>query len=205
MARRAPLTKNREARLFVRKRETGGRHRWQSGSSGRRAKSRSSATPVGVHAEWIDRMFKEKDIVCLVSDPSKTDVVMSVSGAGTDVQYSVFLDGQIRTFFEEQLRSVAVSKANWVDRQTFRSYLTSSLINTPSAKNLYSLNAARIDYVPYQFRPALKILKADDPRILIADSVVRRHVEMLKKHQEVGFTCILLKPVAVDKLRDIVK
>jgi hypothetical protein len=50
-------------------------------------------------------MFKEKDIVCLVSDPSKTGVVMSVSGAGTDVQYSVFLDGQIRTFFEEQLRS----------------------------------------------------------------------------------------------------
>ena len=116
-------------------------------------------------------MFKEKDIVCLVSDPSKAGVVMSVSGAGTDVQYSVFLDGQIRTFFEEQLRSVAVSKANWVDRQTFRSYLTSSLINTPSAKNLYSLNAARIDYVPYQFRPALKILKADEPRILIADSV----------------------------------
>ena len=150
-------------------------------------------------------MFKEKDIVCLVSDPSKTGVVMSVSGAGTDVQYSVFLDGQIRTFFEEQLRSVAVSKANWVDRQTFRSYLTSSLINTPSAKNLYSLNAARIDYVPYQFRPALKILKADEPRILIADSVVRRHVEMLKKHQEVGFTGILLKPVTVDKLRDIVK
>jgi superfamily II DNA or RNA helicase len=86
-------------------------------------------------------------------------------------QYSVFMDGQFRVFFEEQIRPLVVNKTNWVDRETFRSYLTSCLINTPSARNLYSLNAARIDYVPYQFRPALKILKADEPRILIADSV----------------------------------
>ncbi len=44
-------------------------------------------------------------------------------------------------------------------------------INNPSTGNLYSLNAARIDFVPYQFRPALKIIKSDEPRILIADSV----------------------------------
>ena len=116
-------------------------------------------------------MIAEKTPVCLVSDPTKTGVVMSVSGVGEDAQYTVFLDGQFRTFFEEQIRPIVVNKANWVDRDTFRSYLTSCLINTPSAKNLYSLNAARIDYVPYQFRPALKILKADEPRILIADSV----------------------------------
>src|SRR5699024_2814555 len=37
--------------------------------------------------------------------------------------------------------------------------------------NLYSLNSARIDFIPYQFRPALKMIHADEPRILIADSV----------------------------------
>ena len=31
--------------------------------------------------------------------------------------------------------------------------------------NLYSLNAARIDFVPYQFRPALKMIKSDEPKI----------------------------------------
>ena len=54
---------------------------------------------------------------------------------------------------------------------TLQSYLTAYQINNPSAGNLYSLNAARIDFVPYQFRPALKLIKADEPRILIADSV----------------------------------
>ena len=116
-------------------------------------------------------MIAEKTPVCLVSDPTKTGVVMSVSGEGAMAQYSVFLDGQFRVFFEEQIRPLVVNETNWVDRETFRSYLTSCLINTPSAKNLYSLNSARIDYVPYQFRPVLKMLKADEPRILIADSV----------------------------------
>ena len=116
-------------------------------------------------------MIAEKTAVCLVSDPTRTGVVMSVAGEGPMAQYSVFLEGQFRVFFEEQIRPIAVSRTNWVDRETFRAFLTSCLINTPSARNLYSLNSARIDYVPYQFRPALKILKADEPKILIADSV----------------------------------
>ena len=33
------------------------------------------------------------------------------------------------------------------------------------------MNTARIDFVPYQFRPALKLIHSDTPRILIADSV----------------------------------
>lgn len=116
-------------------------------------------------------MIAEKTPICLVSDPAKTGVVLSVSGEGKTAQYSVFIDGAFRVFFEEQIRPLEVKKTNWVDRETFRSYLTSCLITTPSARNLYSLNAARIDYVPYQFRPVLKMLKSDEKRILIADSV----------------------------------
>ena len=33
------------------------------------------------------------------------------------------------------------------------------------------MNTGRIDFIPYQFRPVLKMLKSDEPRILIADSV----------------------------------
>ena len=132
---------------------------------------------------------------------------MSVSGEGDLAQYSVFLDGQFRVFFEEQIRPLVVNKTNWVDRDTFRSYLTSCLINTPSAKNLYSLNSARIDYVPYQFRPALKILKADEPRILIADSVgVGKTIEAglivkeLQAHSELNRIAIICpKPLVAEK------
>jgi ERCC4-related helicase len=37
--------------------------------------------------------------------------------------------------------------------------------------NLFSLNAARVDFIPYQFRPVLRFIRADRPRMLIADSV----------------------------------
>ena len=112
-----------------------------------------------------------QSVVSLVADPKKRGVVMSVVGVGDEARYTVFIDGELRPFYAGQIVPAAAHQTNWVDRDTFRSYLTACLINTPSSRNLYSLNSARIDYVPYQFRPALKILKADEPRILIADSV----------------------------------
>lgn len=112
-----------------------------------------------------------QSIVSVVADPKRRGVVMAVVGEGDDVRYTVFIDGEMRTFYAGQITESVARRTNWVNRDTFRSYLTASLINTPSSRNLYSLNSARIDFVPYQFRPALKILKADEPRILIADSV----------------------------------
>ena len=35
----------------------------------------------------------------------------------------------------------------------------------PSLANLYSLQAGRIDFIPYQFRPVLKFIRADRPRL----------------------------------------
>lgn len=51
------------------------------------------------------------------------------------------------------------------------SLLAARLILNPSITSLYSLNSAKIDFIPYQFRPVLKIIKSDSPRILIADGV----------------------------------
>ena len=36
---------------------------------------------------------------------------------------------------------------------------------------IYSLNSGRIQFVPYQYRPVLKLIRADRPRLLIADEV----------------------------------
>ena len=114
----------------------------------------------------------EKDLVYIVADPSQKGVVLSVQAIDGLNKYQVFLNGEIKTFVTGQIElCTPKAKYNWVDVDTFQSSLSSYQINNPSASNLYSLNAARIDFVPYQFRPALKIINSDEPRILIADSV----------------------------------
>jgi SNF2 family DNA or RNA helicase len=37
--------------------------------------------------------------------------------------------------------------------------------------SLYSLHAARVNFVPHQFKPVLKLIRSDRPRLLIADEV----------------------------------
>lgn len=116
--------------------------------------------------------IKEKDTVYLVGDSKTKGMVFSVQNIENTTKYEVFVDGGLRTFYEGQIEPVVENvKYNWGDFDTFKSYLSTYEINNPSSENLYSLNSARIDFVPYQFRPALKLIKADEPRILIADSV----------------------------------
>lgn len=116
--------------------------------------------------------IKEKSLVYLIGSPDVKGIVMSITDLGDTKKYDVFIDGNFKTFYSGQI-ALYVEKAsyNWVDINTFRSYLTAYQINNPSGNDLYSLNSARIDFVPYQFRPALKMIHADEPRILIADSV----------------------------------
>lgn len=116
--------------------------------------------------------IKEKDKVYLAGEPNTKGMVFEVSEVDGVKKYEVFVDGEIRTFYDGQIvRIDSAPKYQWIDINTFKTNLTAYEINNPSAGNLYSLNAARIDFVPYQFRPALKMIKSDEPRILIADSV----------------------------------
>lgn len=116
--------------------------------------------------------IKEKDRVFLTGDPDTKGMVFSISKVNGVAKYEVFVDGDIKTFFEGQIQKIdAAPTYKWVDISTFQSNLTAHEINNPSAGSLYSLNAARIDFVPYQFRPALKLIKSDEAKILIADSV----------------------------------
>jgi len=116
--------------------------------------------------------LKIGQLVALVSDPAKTGVVMSVSGTGGNARYTVFLDGRPQPFYAPQLHPVVQeTEKKQIDVNVLHSLLTGLQIRHPSLATLYSLNAARIDFVPYQFRPALKIIQSDQPRLLIADSV----------------------------------
>lgn len=116
--------------------------------------------------------IKEKSLVCPVAQPDVKGVVLSVESIGTTQKFEVFIEGSVKIFYSGQIKLVNDTPTyNWIDLSTLQSYLSAFEINNPSAGNLYSLNAARIDFVPYQFRPALKMIKSDEPRILIADSV----------------------------------
>ena len=107
-------------------------------------------------------------MVTLASDPSKTGAVIASSNG----KYTVFMDNEMQTFYKEQLKLKAKKITNThLTLLKVRSALTAYQINNPSSSKLYSLNAARIDFVPYQFRPALKMIKSDSPRLLVADDV----------------------------------
>lgn len=114
----------------------------------------------------------ERSLVYLVGQPNVVGMVSSVETIGSTVKYEVFVNGAINTFYKGQIALVDdTPQYSWIDLQTLQSYLSAFEINNPSSGSLYSLNSARIDFVPYQFRPALKLIKSDEPRILIADSV----------------------------------
>ena len=116
--------------------------------------------------------IQEKDRVYITGDPDTKGMVFSVTDVDGIKRYEVFVDGEIKTFYDGQVQKIDSAPAySWIDISTLQSNLTAYEINNPSAGNLYSLNAARIDFVPYQFRPALKLIKSDEPKILIADSV----------------------------------
>ena len=112
--------------------------------------------------------FKVGDIVALESDISVIGAVIGVAGN----RYTVLMDGIPQNFYGEQLHSFKIQQANnLLSVEKARSLLTAYQINYPGNSKLYSLNSARIEFVPYQFRPALKIIKSDCPKLLIADDV----------------------------------
>lgn len=119
-----------------------------------------------------DDVIKDNSLVYLVGSPEVRGIVHSVEDLGTISKYEVFVNGRLNIYYTGQIElAEEPSGYDWVGVNTVRSYLTAYQINNPSSQNLYSLNSARIDFVPYQFRPALKMIHADEPRILIADSV----------------------------------
>ncbi len=112
-------------------------------------------------------------MVQLAADPQRMGAVTDVIDGTTEKRYQVFMDNQLQTFYESQLilNDPELENQRIVSFEEFLLYLSSLQIRHPSCSTLYSLNAARIDFIPYQFRPALKFIRSERPRILIADGV----------------------------------
>lgn len=116
--------------------------------------------------------FAVGDTVALRSDPSRIGVITSITPNNREVRYSVFIDGRMEMLYASQLaHTEMVPRAIRATLDELNARLTALQLVTPSLANLYSLQAGRIDFIPYQFRPVLKFIRADRPRLLVADEV----------------------------------
>jgi SNF2 family DNA or RNA helicase len=125
----------------------------------------SNETENGVKAE-----FKVGRLVCLKSDGAKYGPVMNIEPGLPEATLQVFIDNRVQTYYASQLETYTENNPQTLSADRFRALLSALEMLHPGA-SLYSLNSARIDYIPYQYRPVLRFIKADRPRMLIADSV----------------------------------
>jgi superfamily II DNA or RNA helicase len=118
-------------------------------------------------------MFKAGDIVALRADPAKLLPIIEVVPGVGEFRYYAFENGGKALYYESQLQPVHAPKqtGSVVGAKKLQAHLTSLQILSPSTANLFSLRSGRVQFVPYQYRPVLKLIRADRPRILIADEV----------------------------------
>ena len=123
--------------------------------------------------ENLSAEFSPGQVVVLKSDPSVKGAVVETVPGEPENRFRVFVDGSVRTYYASQLRTEEQSEDNaqLLPCEQFHAYLTAQQIRHPSLSTLYSLNAARVDFIPYQFRPVLRFIRSDRPRLLIADGV----------------------------------
>ena len=124
--------------------------------------------------ETADSMeFQPGQIVVLRSNPSIRGVVNSVIPGKPENRFTVFAQDATQTYYASQLKAEDPGEPQTrpLPRDEFHSHLTSLQILHPGLSTLYSLNAARVDFIPHQFRPVLRFIKSDRPRLLIADGV----------------------------------
>ncbi len=117
--------------------------------------------------------FTQGQLITLKSNRSVEGAVITVFEGSSETRYQVFTNSLgMQTYYESQIEAKDVEESmEEVDGKRFHAGLTASLIRNPSLSSLYSLNSARIDLIPHQFRPVLKFIKSDRPRLLIADGV----------------------------------
>ncbi len=117
--------------------------------------------------------FQVGDVVALRSERSRVGAVIDVLDGGAEARYRVLIDGTISTFYRSQLVPGASTEecSTEMSAEECKALLTALHIRSPSTSALMSLRSGRVEFVPYQYRPVLKLIRSDQPRLLIADEV----------------------------------
>lgn len=160
-------------------------------------------------------------MVGLRADPSRRGpVIAQLPAVAGRPRYRVYHGpNEIRAYYEDQLIPVdqsatldafaeALANGQGLDARTFRSRLTAARLAHPLTDNLYALHAARIRSIPFQFKPLLRFLRADQPRLLISDDVgVGKTIEAglvlkeLETRQELDSVIVVCPKALVPKWR----
>lgn len=135
--------------------------------------SKSSTASTEETSKAPTHLFSVGELVTLRSDKSVTVPVLEIVFGGPEIRYRVFQDGAKATYYESQLQAVAGSddEKPEISIEEFKARLTAQHLLSPSTANLFSLRSGRVNFVPYQYRPVLKLIRSDRPRLLIADEV----------------------------------
>ena len=140
--------------------------------SSERADGETAADDGAVSSGYPATVFRVGELVALRSDPESIVAVVGVVPGGAETRYHVFQNNRKATYYESQLQRLEKSgEPSLLSANDLRAYLTSLHLLSPSATNLYSLRSGRVQFVPYQYRPVLRLIRADRPRLLIADEV----------------------------------
>lgn len=132
----------------------------------------------------MEAKFQMGQMVCLQAETKRQGSVIQVlPPVGGRHRYKIFHSArETREYYEEQLQSFetsatfdniiqAIRDGQWLAPEEFRARLTAARLAHPLTDNLYALHAARIKFIPFQFKPLLRLLRSDRPRLLIADEV----------------------------------
>jgi len=151
--------------------------------------------------------FSLGKIVRLKSDPDVKGAIVSIQPGEPESRLSIYGKDGLQSYYESQIELVMQAQPLQISIEAFHAAITSLQIRHPNLSTLYSLNAARIDFIPYQFRPVLKFIRSDRPRLLIADSVgvgktieaclILRELQARSDVQSVLIICP--KPLIVEK------
>ncbi|RJQ14743.1 MAG: helicase [Nitrospiraceae bacterium] len=112
-------------------------------------------------------------MVTLKSNPSIVGVITRVLQGDHEARYEVFHGNSKNIYYASQIvpSQLAEEEIKPIPLKLFNARLTAIQINHPGIASLYSLHSARVNFIPFQFKPVMKLIRSDRPRLLIADEV----------------------------------
>lgn len=134
----------------------------------------SSSATTKVSTGSVKSKFAAGELVCLRSNPSVVFPVLEVlPNVGAETRYRVFEGGARQVYYESQLHDIEEPECRLkvLSAAELSAMLSALQLSSPSASAIYSLNSGRVRFVPYQYRPVFKLIRADRPRLLVADEV----------------------------------
>ena len=134
----------------------------------------TSSAPQPAHVSASSHKFSIGQLVCLKSNCAAVFPVLEVLpvwAVRSGIEY--LRGGTKQVYYESQLKPLdEQQEARKVLTTVELSALLSAIqLSSRPPSSIYSLNSGRVRFVPYQYRPVLKLIRADRPRLLVADEV----------------------------------